>query len=620
MSLSDFIKIPWNKYEAVILVDAYQRCVAGEMSKANAVSQVSKRLRSRVINMGIPVSDAYRNESGISLQMSAIEYLFTNGKNGISHVSTLFQDTVILYKENREVFDILLCDANEKYPIEDQDSISDFVTGYVPATDSEQPSVLEDISQSKYVSQKLLNLLSKRFPKGYKLGSYMEASRLKKFYYDEYGEDLDMENEDIDKDVKVCGIEHDGRVYIADTMLPSDLKNLIFSSIDDFFSKGGSCLFYSVLFKIYQDKLLDTHILNSEMLREYLEYTDRSGLFFYPYYCTRVENATVDIRQEVADFVKAQGGSVSEDDVVVGLSFFPEDQVRMAFVDRSTNLVSCGRNLRFHMDNFVSSKEELSVVEGIIRQAVSLYKYITFSELLKDIESQVPSLLENNAVFSEIGIRNALSILLGSKFSFRNSLISSHNHPIKAEDAFKELAKRPPYTIDDVNSLAEACGTLSNMYIEQLLQNSVRVDNSRFVPLDSINFDVDNIDNMLLRLCPGNYIALSDVTNLAALPTCNYKWTPFLLESYVGFHSKVFRLMHARYFGQKHATGAMVRRDCTISDFNTLAATAVVDAGIPIKQNSVIDYLCEKRYIVQHRYEDIDTVLAIAHQLNIRKK
>ena len=619
MSLSDFIKIPWNKYEAVILVDTYQRCVAGEMSKPYAVSQVSKRLRSHVMKMGLPVSDAYRNESGISLQMSAIEYLFTNGKTGISHFSTLFQDTVELFKENRELFDTLLGDANVRYPIEDQPSSSDLVTGYTPYTDPIQLSALEDISQSKYVSKKLLDLLTKRFPKGYKLGSYMEVSRLKKFYADEYGENLDMENEDIDKDVKACGIEHDGRVYIPETMLPLDLKELIFSSIDDFFSKGGSCLFYSVLFKIYQDKLLDTHILNSEMLKEYLEYTDKSGLFFYPHYCTKVENSTVDILQEVVDYVKAQGGSVSEDEVVVGLSFFPEDQVRMAFDDRSTKLISCGRNLRFHMDNFVASKEELSIVENIIRQAISLYKYITFSELLKDIKSQVPSILENNAVFSEIGIRNALSILLGQKFSFRNSLISSHNHPIKAEDAFKELAKRPPYTIDDVNSLAEACGALSNMYIDQLLQNSVRVDKSRFVPLDSVNFDVDSIDNMLLRLCPGSYIALSDITALSALPSCNYQWTPFLLESYVGFHSKVFKLMHARYFGQKHATGAMVKRDCPIRDFNTLAATAVVDSGVPIKQNTVIDFLCDKQYIVQHRYEDIDTVLSIAHQLNKKK-
>lgn len=620
MSLSDFIKIPWNKYEAVILVDAYQRCVAGEMSKSNAVSQVSKRLRAHLINMGLPVSDAYRNESGISLQMSAIEYLFTDGKTGISHVSTLFQDTVALFKENRELYDILLGVANVKYPIEDQFSTSDFVTGYASETDSAQLSVLEDISQSKYVSKKLYDLLAKKFPKGYKLGSYMEVSRLKKFYYDEYCEELDMEGDDIDKDVKACGIEHDGRVYIPDTMLSSNLKERILSSVNNFFAKGGSCLFYSVLFKMYQDELLDTHILNSEMLMEYLKYTDNSGLFFYPQYCAKIENATVDILQEVVDFVKAQGGSVSEDEVVVGLSFFPEDQVRMAFDDRNTNLISCRRNLRFHMDNFVASKEELTVVEDIIRQAISSYKYITFSELLEDIKTQVPSILENNAVFSEIGIRNALSILLGPKFSFRNSLISSHNHPIKAEDAFKELAKRPPYTIDDVNSLAEACGTLSSMYIEQLLQNSVRVDKTRFVPLDTVNFDVDGIDNMLLRLCTGNYIALSEVTTLSALPTCNYQWTPFLLESYVGYHSKVFKLMHAKYFGQKHVTGALVKRGCQIRDFNTLAATAVIDAGVPLKQNSVLDFLCEKQYIVQHRYEDIDTVLSIAHQLNTKKK
>lgn len=123
MSLPDFIKIPWNKYETVLLVDAYQRSIAGEMSRSMAISLVSKRLRSHMINMGIQISDVYRNESGISLQMSAIEYLFTDGETGISHVSNLFQDTVKLWQNNKDGFDILLSEANQRYPYDDSSNI-----------------------------------------------------------------------------------------------------------------------------------------------------------------------------------------------------------------------------------------------------------------------------------------------------------------------------------------------------------------------------------------------------------------------------------------------------------------------------------------------------------------
>ena len=89
---SPTLNIGWNKYEVVLLVDAYQRYLQEEWSRKDAVAILSKRLRARMQRLGSAVRETYRNENGISMQMSAIEYLFTDGQNGISHVSTLFRE------------------------------------------------------------------------------------------------------------------------------------------------------------------------------------------------------------------------------------------------------------------------------------------------------------------------------------------------------------------------------------------------------------------------------------------------------------------------------------------------------------------------------------------------
>lgn len=621
MSTTDFVKIPWNKHEVVLLVDAYLGYKRSVISRERAVKLVSHRLRFKFQQIGVPISSAYRNETGISMQMSAIEFLFTDGQSGISHCSNLFREIVALYRDDISSFEVLLAEAKDKYPCppgEDDESIALYLNS---APEDSKAGISHDEKQAKYMSRKLKDILIQKFSRGYKLGSYMEANRLKKFYLDAYGEELDMEHEDIDKDVESCGIEYEGRVYIPEQILPNELKLELLEFIESFFRESGDCLYYTVLFSHFRDRFLDTHILNESMLRQFLEYINNDGWFFNREYLSNSKNASVDVFSKVLQFVKDQGGVVSKDEAVTGLSSLPENQVRDAFDERNTKLVSCGRNQRFHLDNFVISEEELDAISEIINHAIANYKYITFNELLNDMKSRSLNVVDNNVVFTELGIRNALSALLGDKFNFFNSIISSNSETFRPEDAFRELSKRDEFTIDDVCELATACNSLANIYIGLLLEDNVRLDKIHFVSKSKMAFDVDATDEILLRICDKDYIAISDVEILSALPSCNYSWTPFLLESYAATHSKAFHVLHASYFGQKHPIGAIVKNGSPIKDFNTLAATAIVDAGVRINKVSALDFLCDKMYIVQHRYEGIDEVLAIAHQLiSTRKK
>ena len=111
-----FVRIGWNKYETALLIDAYERVVSGEVSRKEAVRMLSERLRNRMLLNGIEVSDTYRNENGIAMQMSAIEYCMTDGEKGFENPSKMFVDVANLALEDRTTFELLLKEALSLYP------------------------------------------------------------------------------------------------------------------------------------------------------------------------------------------------------------------------------------------------------------------------------------------------------------------------------------------------------------------------------------------------------------------------------------------------------------------------------------------------------------------------
>lgn len=620
---SNSINIAWTKYEVALLIEAYQQYKSGTISRNNAIRGLSLKLRARMESLGMTISDTYRNENGISLQMNAMEYIFSNGAHGLSNPPQLFYEIANLYNNDLNAFSSLLSIAHIMFP--DPKALItkiESTTNVNKTTDNiiiihAEPSQLQLFAEphGKYVNTKIKKLLEKRFSGGYRLASRIECKRFIKFFKEEYGYDLNMEMADIDEDVKACGIVHDKRVYLPELMLTEDIKHRLIVYLEDFFKSGKDCCYYSVIFNDFHDAFLDNHIFDEQMLREYLEYINNYGWIFKANYLTNSLNTRENILQEVIDFVKNQGTVVSEDDAVKGLSHLPEESVRDAFCERNVGLISCGRKQRFHIDNFVLSEGELEGVAEIINKSITLCQYISFSELIEDISNQIPSIIDNNSVFTDIGIRKVIAIKLDDQFSFINNLISSKHHPINTEDAFLALAHRDKFTMDDVIGLAKECDSLANVYIELLLRHSVRINKDNFVSSDFVNFKTDEIDRLLMRICKNDYIALNDVDTLSIFPDCGYTWTTFLLESYVFNHSKLFRLEHAKYFNQTVALGGIVKKHSSINNFNTMIAQSVIDDNIPLNKEIILDYMCEKKFIGRHSYKELQTIIDKAREI-----
>lgn len=427
------------------------------------------------------------------------------------------------------------------------------------------------------------------------------------------------ERDAIEDVVRTCGIEYEGRVYLPEFMLNDEVRDELFNYIRGEFGRGIQCVYYTVLYDKFHERFLDYQILSPLMLRQYLEYNNKDGWRFWAEYMTEKYYAVTDIQEEVAKFIKEQGGVVNKDEVVKGLPQFPSTEVENAFAFPSDFLISSGRNQRFHIDNFVITEDELKIIESVINKAISQYHYISFGELLKDLRIQTRSFIENNEVFSEIGIRKALEIKLRGKFKFTRNLISSILNPVTTEDAFWGLAQREAYTIDEVMNLASDCGSLANVWIDYLFNYSIRVNPNDFVSSSKVHFDVNAIDEVLEKLCPNEFMSLHDINLFSVFPFCGYPWNIFLLENYVARYSKKFTLFHGRYFGTRKAVGAIVKNSSNIKDFNELLAKVLAGTNVSLNKEAVLDYLFENGYTAQRRYDDIDTIISKVKQIKNKK-
>lgn len=613
------VNIAWNKYETALLIDSYLSYTDGSISRKDAVASLSKRLRDGAVKRGMSISETFRNENGIDLQMSAMEYALTNGERGLDSPSKLFCDIAALYQNNKQEFQQILSVASIMYPTDLPNAVASKPHTEGGETDDEAANSFVANSTVRYYNSKIRKVLEKRFAKGYRLSSVVETRRMLRFFKEEYGYELDMEMSDIDEDVKACGIVYESRVYLPELMLSEEAKKTIVEFILQSFDKGVSCVYYSVLFSHFQSIFLENNIYDEQMLREYLEFINQYGWYFRSSYLSNRMESEANIQKEVEDYVKNQGTVVHEDELVKGLSYLPEVSVRSAFNERKTDLISCGRKQRFHIDNFVLSEDELEKVREIIRLDIKKFQYIGFAELMNDIRNQQPQIIENNAIFTEKGLRNVLAKRLSGEFSFINNIISEIDYPFSAEDCFRLLAQRDEYSYEDVRKVAEDCGSLANSYIEMLLGYSCRVTADKYVAKRFVHFDVPAIDAVLMNYCKNDYIAFCDIETLSVLPSCEYPWTDFLLESYVFNHSKLFKLIKPGYFGQQTISGAIVKRSSSINSFIDLAAKTIVDSNIELTETQAIEHLFNKGYIVQRRCENIKNIISAARLLKTNK-
>ena len=96
------VRIPWDKYEAVILLEAWLQVKSG-VPRLQMVNLVSYQLRLKAVNQGREIDDVFRNTNGISFQLMSISTAYEQ-KNMGKAASKLFSEIADLYRTDYKAY------------------------------------------------------------------------------------------------------------------------------------------------------------------------------------------------------------------------------------------------------------------------------------------------------------------------------------------------------------------------------------------------------------------------------------------------------------------------------------------------------------------------------------
>lgn len=105
------LRTSWDEFEVALLIDACNQVSEKNVSRNEMVHELSIQLRKRALQRGVIIDEVFRNENGISLKMTKMNYLLTNGEIGLQGASKLYVQMAELYKFNHDKFAQILIEA-----------------------------------------------------------------------------------------------------------------------------------------------------------------------------------------------------------------------------------------------------------------------------------------------------------------------------------------------------------------------------------------------------------------------------------------------------------------------------------------------------------------------------
>jgi|GEM_PF-1734033 hypothetical protein len=154
------IRIPWDEEETALLIDTYLQVEAKQLTLKEAVPLLSNQLRQRAKWLGIEIDGIFRNENGISMRLSEIQYLMTDGDFGLKNTSNLFKDMVHLYKTNMRLFKEILKKAKQEINLSEHSkkSFMEWLSNQVTAEKLSEMEKVYSFVEDYAISKKLLQI------------------------------------------------------------------------------------------------------------------------------------------------------------------------------------------------------------------------------------------------------------------------------------------------------------------------------------------------------------------------------------------------------------------------------------------------------------------------------
>ena len=117
-------------------------------------------------------------------------------------------------------------------------------------------------------------LLTQKFPKGFRIDSGLSMGRFRAFWEDKYKSGLPESDEDVRKRIAHITIRCNDFVYLPEMMMSEQTAERIFTYITNCFRDGKFAVYFDALYKEFENEFEGKRINNPEMLKSYLGFAN----------------------------------------------------------------------------------------------------------------------------------------------------------------------------------------------------------------------------------------------------------------------------------------------------------------------------------------------------------
>ena len=461
-------------------------------------------------------------------------------------------------------------------------------------------------------------VLMSRYQGGMQLDS-IDLENFRETYKDIIGKEITFDDPLLEKCLIQCGVLYQNRIFPADGIVSSDVKEKLLGYISNSFGRGKAFLYYkSIYTDLHDDFIYCFNLADEYMLKAYLIYELKDQqYYFYDDYMANTKSVELNHIEEVEQFFLNAGKPLSYDEVYSGLSHISSNVIYQE-IKSSKKLVLNEKKHYYHIDIFEISSSEAEKIISMIKEDISNEGYCIWSNIFNKIKEEMPLFIEHNAYLSSIGIRNALDKKISTEFNFDGQVICSKNQSLNMSMVYRLFGlHHAPFSDSDLHEFAKEVSD-GVIYFNALYESCVRVSRNLFVPKNKIVFNVKEIDKALSTYIVNGYMLFNEIDSFLLFPNVEYEWNSFLLESYLLNYSNDFILLN-NGTSMNNISGAVVKKGCGFEDFVDICSDYLAKNDIKLEENEVLDYLVQKGLLTRRKYGDINRVIEKAKRLRNNK-
>lgn len=618
----------WDDYEIARLT--YECANLRGNSIVTIIKDFHKHLKKYASSLGY-VMDITRSMGAINRHALEIDYLLTDGHRGKKGGTKADKNIVTMYKYRNREFEFLLSEANKRlgYDTEgnpreninlswyDENSnnieeVKEISSAY---KEDEKPEIKSEFlatnePMKENTEEKYRAIMEKEYPNGIRLNSKLDFFRFAGLYKEKYGDDISRDM--FVMNITMITYEDDGRRKLKNNKEQNEFIDKILNDFEDIYAKGFSCIYNCCVFPHYKQEI--EHQMQIYGEDEFWSIMKRSMHRYHMNgfgHITPKEfsaNPDEDVRRYIRDVQR----EITYDELEQDLWFIPIDKIKQV-VRSTSSIINTATNTYMSIAAFPITTEELNKVRGVIKNAIvtAPARQLQAEECRRQIycDSECKSVKINTEMFSTTCFQKAIGYLLRDDFNFTPKFVTPKNVEMDTGKMYREFCdNRDQFTLEELKEFSKEINTPIRHDI--IHDTMVRIDKENFVKDSFVDFDSKKIDAFIEEnICTGKYMSLKKISSLVSnFPSVeNYRWTGYLLESYIYSYSEKYELLNSS-FSENDFNGVMIRRDAGKIEYDDIIMDVLVHKECNTEEEA-LNELKEDGYITRANYKGINRIL-----------